>query len=469
MKKKAIITIIIIAAATAAVGGYLYKMHLDKVYQEGVAKYSEHFLPYTRIDGKNVGEKSMAEFLSTVRDRYPEEFTIIENDGTQLTLPLEEVILNHDIEDFVEKCRSMAPEWQDRFEEEIEYTPNSDWEIDEEKLESLVDEALDNKNRKAPKDAYLDEEKFEIVPEEKGNKLYDDKVRESVLEAINEQKLEVELDDSYYLQPKILKDDKSLTDIIAERESYITGKVTVNVAGKVKDSISEKQLEEWLTYDKGTFDFDKDKIADFALDLAEKYNTAYSAREFETSVGTVISVGTGVNDSYAGYILDEEETANSIYDTLKNKEKEVDCVWLLEGYTMDENGDIGGTYIEISIASQHMWVYKDYELAISTDIVSGLESNPNRATPRGLFYLLQMSSPFVMHGDYGTQPCQFFIKVTWDGVAIHDADWQWTFGGDQYIYNGSHGCINTPYDQVAELWDLLEGLDDWQVPVIIYD
>ena len=55
MKKKAIITIIIIAAATAAVGGYLYKMHLDKVYQEGVAKYSEHFLPYTSIDGKNVG------------------------------------------------------------------------------------------------------------------------------------------------------------------------------------------------------------------------------------------------------------------------------------------------------------------------------------------------------------------------------------------------------------------------------
>ena len=464
MKKKIIISIVTIICILAAAGGIAGGM-----YYYGRSVYADHFLPNTTIDGKKLGNTDMDTFLSSVRERYPDEFTITEDDGTKITIPLTEVILNKDIEEFVSNLKTLADEWPLHYTEEISFTPKDTWDIDEEKVKSLVLEALDNDGRKAPQDAYLNEKTFEIVPEQEGRKLYEDRVVDDVLTALKENRLDVSLDDSYYLKPSVRKDDSSLTSIIEERNSLITGSVKVKVAGSIKDEISEDQLEEWLTYEDGKFDFDKDKINEYTAGLAYSYNTAYSWRTFETSYGTEIEVGRNAYDSYVGYMLDEETTASDIYNVLINKEKKVSCTWLTEGYTMDENGDIGGTYIEICISSQHMWYYQDYELMLETDVVTGLESNPERRTPRGLFYLLQMSSPYVMHGDYGQQPCEYFIKVTWDGVAIHDADWQPTFGGTQYIYGGSHGCINTPHYKVAALWDYLYALDDWQIPVIIYD
>ncbi len=40
------------------------------------------------------------------------------------------------------------------------------------------------------------------------------------------------------------------------------------------------------------------------------------------------------------------------------------------------------------------------------------------------------------------------------GVGFHDASWQTTFGGSSYQTNGSHGCVNMPYD-VAENYSTL--------------
>ena len=41
-------------------------------------------------------------------------------------------------------------------------------------------------------------------------------------------------------------------------------------------------------------------------------------------------------------------------------------------------------------------------------------------------------------------------------VGIHDADWRRDFGGEIYLTNGSHGCINTPPDVMSELYELVE-------------
>ena len=42
-------------------------------------------------------------------------------------------------------------------------------------------------------------------------------------------------------------------------------------------------------------------------------------------------------------------------------------------------------------------------------------------------------------------------------VGIHDADgWRSEYGGQIYLTRGSHGCINTPEDQVAKIYDAVE-------------
>ena len=38
-------------------------------------------------------------------------------------------------------------------------------------------------------------------------------------------------------------------------------------------------------------------------------------------------------------------------------------------------------------------------------------------------------------------------------VGLHDATWRWSFGGDIYTYNGSHGCVNLPLNTAAYIYN----------------
>ena len=50
------------------------------------------------------------------------------------------------------------------------------------------------------------------------------------------------------------------------------------------------------------------------------------------------------------------------------------------------------------------------------------------------------------------------------GQGIHDASWQASFGGDAYLTAGSLGCINTPPDVMAQVFNTVEV----GTPVIIF-
>ena len=58
---------------------------------------------------------------------------------------------------------------------------------------------------------------------------------------------------------------------------------------------------------------------------------------------------------------------------------------------------------------------------------------------------------------------KYWMKV-WNGIGIHDASWRSQFGGKIYLTNGSHGCINTPLDNVIKLYNRVE----IGTPVVIY-
>ena len=55
--------------------------------------------------------------------------------------------------------------------------------------------------------------------------------------------------------------------------------------------------------------------------------------------------------------------------------------------------------------------------------------------------------------------------MTFSGnVGIHDAVWRTEFGGNLYQLEGSHGCVNLPYDQAAALYSNVE----IGMPVVVY-
>lgn len=50
-------------------------------------------------------------------------------------------------------------------------------------------------------------------------------------------------------------------------------------------------------------------------------------------------------------------------------------------------------------------------------------------------------------------------------VGIHDATWRTEFGGNMYQWDGSHGCINVPYDKAAAIYANIEV----GMPVVVYE
>ena len=50
------------------------------------------------------------------------------------------------------------------------------------------------------------------------------------------------------------------------------------------------------------------------------------------------------------------------------------------------------------------------------------------------------------------------------GIGFHDAPWRDAFGGDIYLTNGSHGCINLPPENAAVLYSII----DYNVPIVCF-
>lgn len=113
--------------------------------------------------------------------------------------------------------------------------------------------------------------------------------------------------------------------------------------------------------------------------------------------------------------------------------------------------------IYISLAKQMMYVYEDNELIISTSITSWRN---NYETIRGKFRVYTKQRGKLMKSPFPEEEYELWVDY-WlgfsGGYGIHDACnstdcWRTRFGLSSYVYNGSHGCINTPYNAVKMIY-----------------
>ena len=69
-----------------------------------------------------------------------------------------------------------------------------------------------------------------------------------------------------------------------------------------------------------------------------------------------------------------------------------------------------------------------------------------------------------LSGDDYNVHVDYWIGFIGFQIGIHDADWRTIFGGQQYIREGSHGCINTPKEAVIPIFENIEV----GVPVLVH-
>ena len=106
------------------------------------------------------------------------------------------------------------------------------------------------------------------------------------------------------------------------------------------------------------------------------------------------------------------------------------------------------------MTKQVMYYYKDGICLVETDIVTGNVAR-NMETPARVCYVYAKQRNRTLRGPNYAAFVNYWMPVN-GNIRIHDAKWRDEFGGDIYLTDGSHGCINTPYDKMKILYENVE-------------
>lgn len=331
--------------------------------------------------------------------------------------------------------------------------------------------SVSEENQIESKDAYISysEEKksFEIVPEVYGNILVDnpsDLIMNSLI-AYNQVIDLVEL--GCYTAPFILGDNEILLSNLENYNSYKDVKITYTFGdtneildfSKFYSWLVPNYLEDGLTLNvEKPFIFSDEGVNGFIAELNKKYTTIGIPRDFTTSTGETITITKG---DY-GWILDKKKMAESIKNLLSTKTSET-----LEGIFSQKGAlygtkDFSNSYVEVSIDNQKVWMYINGECILETPVVTG-NVGKNMGTRKGIFSLTYKTKNAVLRGaDYET-PVSFWMPFD-GGIGLHDATWRGSFGGSIYKWNGSHGCVNMPYNAAKKVYENI----DKTMPIIVW-
>lgn len=346
------------------------------------------------------------------------------------------------------------------------YSLHINYSITNDDLSKLLDTLNCIKTFKESKDAYIEKIDNELVIQEEvyGNEIDKDLFIKNVVNEINKGNVNINLDDlNIYIKPKTLKNDVNLKKQVESYNKCINTKFTY-LFGKDKEVISKDMISSWISFNKkNEITFDEDSMLEYISSLATKYNTYGTTRTFTTTNGQVIKIPAG---DYGWSISQTKEVENLKNDLLKGETIEREPTWLYVGYGSytNQNGlDIGDSYIEIDISSQHLWLYVDGILKLESDFVSGNESK-GHGTPSGVFGLTYKTKNATLKGPGYATPVSYWMPFNRD-IGLHDATWRNSFGGKIYKTSGSHGCINLPKEKAKEIYNYI----DTYFPIIVYD
>ena len=200
---------------------------------------------------------------------------------------------------------------------------------------------------------------------------------------------------------------------------------------------------------------DEDKVMNLMSVWRERHDSIGRSFTFRTYDGIDVEIEPGGD---YGYELNEEAVGADIIEKLNAHDTGTYDVsyWRKPLYTT--NNGLGGTYIEISITDQHLWMYKDGQLLIDTNVVTGMPTDEeDRITHKGC-YSVDWHEEHVLLGTMETrgyeQLVDYWIAFN-QSEGIHDAQWRENseYTQQMYIYDGSHGCVNTPLEAMKIIYE----------------
>lgn len=460
MKKQTKTILIAVASAIVVVlaGLYIYR---------GV-HYQNRYLPQTKVENVDISKLTYAQAKAKLQHHLvATTYHLYEKKQQRATVTGKKLGLAQDSNDSLKQLLHKQNSWSLANLATVHAEKQTDViTVDEQKLTAFVQTEVKklNQNRTTTKNASVtkkdDQVGFKIKPEVYGNRLNESKVKKLLLDAIAHNQTKVQLTKAYDL-PTVKKTDKALTKQVQalNKVANVTG--TYQISGHT-EQITPKMITGWLSYDDDQVQIDQNALSQYLTNLNAKFGTYNKTRQFKSTKRGTVSVPAGI---YGWSINITSELSKLNQALLAGKNFTRTPIIQGSGYHKDGT-DIGSTYIEIDKTNQHMWVYVNGSLKISTDVVTG---KPGQDTPSGVYSVWSKQRNATLRGnnDDGSKyasKVSYWMPIDNTGVGIHDSPWQKAYGGKRYVKYGSHGCINTPPSVMAKVYATVS----LQTPVLVF-
>lgn len=434
-----------------------------------------------RIYGREVSGLTAEESLKEITDAFADRAVSFYEDGEEVyRVTLKE--LGYSLDETVLKAQLDAIKQERDADRQIIARPVNykiGYELSKDQNQektALAASHFDNKERSASVSAAIayDQNKkvFAITSDQQGNQIdetrlisYVNQVLENTLpDDLLGEEIKIQLGTEVYVQPESVvteEMEQKLQSLNDQLNKYRSTTLTYTF-GSATEVLDQSVIDSWIQIQGEDITIDEASAEAYVEQLAADYNTIYVSRTFRTSYGNDITVS---GNEY-GYRIDQEAELKQLLEDLKTGTAvSREPVYSIRGFQRNGRDDLAGSYIEVSLDNQHLWLYKDGALVTETDIISGAPT-AERETYRGAWPIPYKASPFNLTSDvYGYNvEVKYWMPFVY-GQGLHDASWQTSFGGDRYKTGaGSHGCVNLPEDQAALIFNTI----DSGYPIILY-
>lgn len=428
--------------------------------------FTKHFFLNTFINGVNVSGKKLEDANRTIQNHLSNyKLQLIERNGTVETISGADIGLAYEpgvhLHNIYQEQNAFL--WFRALFGKQKYRVPSLYTYDGQKMQSLLNRLQCIQGPVTePKNAgfVYNKGSYQITKEIYGNQVIKERLSQAILNALLSSKTSLDLDkENCYVKPKYTTTSEKTLQTKALLDRYVSTKITY-LFGDKTEVLDGDIIHNWLHVDQNLdISLSKSSIKSFVSGLAKKYDTMGITRRFKTTSGKIVEVKGG----YYGWLMDQEAEISAIISSISQGEvREKEPAYLQRALHRGED-DIGDTYIEINITKQHLWFYKDGQVMVHGSVVTG---NPNRgySTAPGTYMLNYKQKGATLKGPGYEVKVNYWMPFN-GNIGIHDANWRYSFGGEIYKRNGSHGCVNAP-KYLAKI--LFENIEDG-IPIICYE
>ncbi len=301
---------------------------------------------------------------------------------------------------------------------------------------------------------------YEMIPEIPGAKILEERFYEAVLTAVNALQPSLSIEEAgCYKEPKLISTSPELLRAMDEMNRIAGAKIRYELGENI-EVLDGTKISEWITVDQDfQVHFDYNGVTAYVDYIGKTYNSFGRTREFVTSYGEIIDIKGG---DY-GWWLNRPAEVAELTELIENGEQVTKIPVYLQTAQQYGIDDIGDTYVEVNLTAQHLFYYKEGELILETDFVSGNISK-DYGTPVGTYPVQYRQNDATLVGEDYATPVKYWMPFN-KNIGFHDATWRKEFGKDIYLTNGSHGCINMPPKAAKKMFKYIKR----GVAVVVYE